>query len=493
MPQSHTPRQPSRNSHSSAHRRGQTPPRSGQFTGTHRKAARPGKGPSAKSSFNTGFAHDDPHLKFDASGLHVPTGNTEMLITRRQMLYGVVGVGALVGIGLGVGALKNANEESSAISTLSVATTDVITLDGCTEVAADEALSEVIEYQLPYGSLIWANSDTIAACLLPTSTVKPLAQIALLGITSGNSYTVVEHAVAESEGFEIYDVRCSDKGIIWAEANILTGDWRLYATSLSGYNLGTYRLIDSGSADTEMPTIAAVGDYAYWQIMPVNSDSASKQTSYVKSSLFTNPTNYAVIFTATGRMSTPITPSDNGVVITPRYPGTTSYRQVMLLGADGTVKDSLTLPSRMAPQDAAYGRTGLMFTFGSIYSYGGGIANLGTYAPAQTHNANEYGSLKWFRFGRTPVMTPSWCGEWLMVKSTTAVCAINLLQRTYCSLSVDNGAESYGDCLASVGSHSYALTYMNVDNTDAKTTTSTTTTSTEDAKYCLVRVWEPLS
>ena len=42
---------------------------------------------------------------------------------------------------------------------------------------------------MPYGTLVWANSETYAACLLPTENSSPLTQAAVLSLSSGQ-YTV---------------------------------------------------------------------------------------------------------------------------------------------------------------------------------------------------------------------------------------------------------------------------------------------------------------
>ena len=81
-------------------------------------------------------------------------------------------------------------------------------------------MNQVGNYELPYGSLVWANDDDLAACLLPTDTGKPLTQVALLSLSSGNSTVVLEQAVGSDEGFEIYDVRATSSGLIWAEADL---------------------------------------------------------------------------------------------------------------------------------------------------------------------------------------------------------------------------------------------------------------------------------
>ena len=71
-----------------------------------------------------------------------------------------------------------------------------------------------------------------------------------------------------------------------------------------------------------------------------------------------------------------------------------------------------------------------------------------------------------------------------MVKSTSAVCGIDFDTQQYFALEVKSGTDSYGDYLASTGMGETVVTYSNIDyqplDGDAQ-------------KYCLVRVWSPIS
>ena len=75
--------------------------------------------------------------------------------------------------------------------------------------------------------------------MLPTETAKPLAEVGLLDLVSAECTTILEHAVGEAEGFEIYDVRANAAGVIWTEADILDSLWRVYAAPLSGTTRAT--------------------------------------------------------------------------------------------------------------------------------------------------------------------------------------------------------------------------------------------------------------
>lgn len=430
-----------------------------------------------------------PH--YDRDGLHVPTGTGEVTFTRRQLLIGAGVAAGLVAVGGIASAYQNSQRNAASFDTLTVPNDQVITLDGFSQVKAKGRISRLGSYQLPYGTLMWCNSSKVAVCLLPTSKAKPLVTMALFSLADGSTATVLRRAKGQSEGFGVYDARCSDAGAVWVEENILTGAWRIYTAPLDGLSLGSATKVDEGDSSTETPTIAAVDDNAFWQVMPPapTDDSGTVDgQSAVRTAPFAAPSQVRTVFTCDGRMDTPVSAGDGGVVITPPHEGAGSYCQLTLINAAGQVLDALTLPSGMTPQNVGYGPTGFTFAFPDIYDYGDGISQLGTYAPLAKPADGNYSGQTWFRFGRTPTQAACWCGPRLMVKSSRAVAGINLTDRTYFTLSLENGAQDYGDCLASAGAHKKLVTFQNVDNTEARETGAAS--STGQAKYCLVRVWQ---
>ena len=94
-------------------------------------------------------------------------------------------------------------------------------------------------FELPYGTLVWASDDSIAACLVPTDQGTPLTQVALLSLGSGAYPIVLEQAVGSDLGFEIYDVRATSSTLVWTEADILDGVWRVYTARHDGGSIGT--------------------------------------------------------------------------------------------------------------------------------------------------------------------------------------------------------------------------------------------------------------
>lgn len=417
----------------------------------------------------------------------------QMLITRRHFLYGAVGVGAAAvlaggGFALYSAAQPSADEES--ISVLEVPENAVSVLGDDQAAIAEDDLANYVSlvgsFDLPYGALLWNNNDSIAACLLPTEeTAKPLAYIALLYLGSGELAAVLEEAVGQSEGFDIYDVRASEQGLIWTEANILDGIWRIYTASLNDGVLGSPMLVDEGDSGWETPTLAAVGMNAFWQVLPALGGKKTAEDSLLKRARFGSGSTAEVVYSSTGRMSTPPYASLDGIVITPRTNTSSVNHQLTLLDADSCeVRDKLVLPTSMKPLEAGYGDNGFTFMFDAIYNYGGGIANLGTYTPAQSHGTEDYEGLSWYRFTRTPTAAPSWSNGWFIVKSTYSVCGVDIGSLTYFALPLESGHDDYGDYLATTGSTSTFVTYTNINDTAVDGTKK---------KLCRVRVWAPIA
>lgn len=437
-------------------------------------------------------------------------GGRELTLTRRHFLYGVAGVTALALMGAGAAYGASQSRDSDGTATLSVPESSVVSSNDFESVKdADAPVVANTTIKLPYGSLVWACDDDIAACLLPTETGKPLVEMGLLNLKSGKCVTVLEHAIAEEEGFEIYDVRANAAGAIWTEADILDGVWRVYAAARSKKGLGEAKLLDEGDVNWEMPTLACSGDYGYWQRLPQLDGNARVEDSLLKRAAF--GTDAAeVVYESQGRMACAPTSCGDAIIATPRARTSGTYYQMTRIdGTTGAVTDACVLPSSMKPMECSWAPNGFTFVFDGIYSYGDGIANLGTYLPYEpianalasdekTENASTdaqhsvsieavnpatraYSQVPWFHFAREPRSAPSWCGNWLMIRSQTNLCAIDLAGRRVFPLAAENGANDYGDFLASTHLGKRAVSFSNIDYTPI---------GGEQEKYCLVKVWE---
>lgn len=424
--------------------------------------------------------------------------NGRILITRRALIYGGVGAAALIGIGSGakfVGDKVSKGKETD--NTLTVPKTNVIVSDNITEDEI-EFLTITQDITLPYGTLAWANSSNYITCLVPTNVAKPLATVDIINSKTGNRETVIEESVGQKNGYEIYDARANENGIIWTEVNILQGEWHIFASKLSNGTLTNPVMIDIGRDDWETPSIAIADNYVYWQVLPKVDGSKSKLNSSLKKCSLSSLTdcgsnttqNYKTnldieqnpntVYVSYGRMSTPVYAYNNGVVITPRLESKNVVHQLTYLDFNDKVADSISLPQNMKPLEAGYGTTGFTFSFDAIYNYGEGISNLGTYTPLKD-SKNNYTDSRWLNFSRVPSAAPAFCDNFFVVRSTMAICVVDLKSETYCILGRPNASDDYGDYLASTGNCTRIVTYANIYDQPV---------AGEDKKYCSLRVWE---
>ena len=428
---------------------------------------------------DTGASSNTPQHRRNTS---TQDESSRLLVSRRKFLYGAIGVGAAAAVVAGGVYATSRGSSSSDVEYLEVPETAVTTQETLTAVEDyTEYLSQIGEHDLPYGTLVWANSDTLAACLLPTELGSPLTQIGILMLESGYIETVLESAVGTDEHFEVYDVRASDKGMIWTEASIMAGTWRIYTATLDGTTMGEPVLADEGDATYDTPSLAVAGDYAFWQVLPKLPNDDALPSYVMRTKMGSSKTEK--FYESARRMACAPYGSGNMLAICPRLDmGTVYYQMTCLDAKSGKVLDTCTLPSGMAPNDIGYGDTGFAFTFDSIYDYGEGIANLGTYTPMKKPDNSNYSSVPWFSFARTPLTAPAWASGKLIVKSTRPVCSIDLKAGEYAVIDVEDGTDNYGEYLASSGSHETFVTYSNIDHTPVEG---------DHIHACRVKVWQP--
>lgn len=415
--------------------------------------------------------------------------SSRKLLTRRQLLYGALGAGAVVAVGAGAGALAlggSKTETSGGDVEHLMVPADAVTPLADLEVIdnAEDKVRLVSDHELPYGTLIWMNDDSVAACLFPTDSGTPLAQIGLLYLQSGSSSTVLEKAVGSDEHFEIYDVRATSDGLIWTEAHVLKGAWRIYTARIANGSLGEPALLDEGNETYDTPTIAATGSHVFWQVLPKLPNDDKLPCKLMRATV--GNADASCVYESARRMGTPVYAGTDSVTIAPRLDSPTVYYQLTNIdAASGNVVDQITLPSSMTPLEAGYGRTGFMFSFPDIYNNDSGIANLGTYTPMEKPSTSEgYSSAKWFGFARTPTAAPAWCNDLLIVKSSYSVCGVDLSEGTYFAIDVDDGADTYGDYLASSGAHDTFVTYANIDHTPVEG---------KSTHACIAKIWTTLA
>lgn len=394
------------------------------------------------------------------------TDGSSLLLSRRGFLYGAAGLCAVAAVGGGALACNALNQDGGEeIDYLRVPKDWMTPLADLEALDSEEgSITLQTSFDVPFGTLLWVNDPAVAACLLPTETGSPLAQIGILYLGSGMLQTVREEAVGKSDSFEIYDVRASSAGAIWTEADIMGGQWRIYGAPLQNGVLGTPVLLDEGDSTFETPTIAVAADQALWQKIPRSSTDLENPSSLMAST-FTGENSHC-LYESQRRNATPLFSDGEAVVITPRLDSSTVYHRLTRIDvASGEVTDTLILPASMVPMEAAFGPTGFMFSFPDIYSYGDGISNLGTYVPFELPPDGDYSAVPWFDFARTPSAAPTWAGDLLIVKSTYSVCGVDLSAGTYFAIDVENGADNWGEYLVSTNPGDSFVTYTNIDHT----------------------------
>ncbi len=452
-----------------------------------RKGAVPGFSTSAPGRSPKGAQQPQtfgPAFGEVASGVTKGALEPKVLLTRRNLIIGAAAIGGVAAIGGGatyaIGQLTGGKEPT--VSSISVAEDAVETLSSYEQASYSDHVKISGRYKMPYGTLVWADNDTVAAFLSPTESASPLNTAGVLFLSTGKSVTTLKAAQGADEGYEIMDVRCSDEGMVWTESNTYLSSWRVYTGKLSNSELSAITMVDSGDANWQMPSLAAVGQYAFWQVSPNTSGDAANERSALKAAKF-GSNDVSVPCTSKKAFATRVTPATDGVVATPRAEATGTYYTLTKVSAgDLSITDTMTLPSSMSPDLAGYGKSGFSFGFSSIYSYGGGIANLGTYTPRSAAQPYSYDDKKWFRFARTPMATPCWSGEWFVVKSTTALCCVNFANKCYFAIDTVSGSDDYGEHLVSSG----------ICNSFVGLSQITSDTSS-DEDHALVRVFTPIS
>lgn len=408
----------------------------------------------------------------------------EVLLTRRNLLIGAAAVGGIAAIGGGVSLASSALEGNSTeqISYISVPEN---TVEQQADYTLIENYSDYVQltgsFSLPYGTLVWADNDTVAACLNPTEQASPLNTVSLLYLSSGNTATVLDAAQGSEEGFEILDARCSENGLVWTESNPYQSRWRVYTASIANGSASNIQQVDEGDSNWLMPSLAAIGNTAFWQVSPNTSGEAANEPAELRAVTF-GSSEVQHVYSSKRAFATRVAPATDGVVITPRADSTTVYYQLTKISADTLQPvDQMTLPSSMTPEVVGYGSSGFSFGFTSIYNYGGGIANLGTYTPRAAVQAYNYNDLPWFRYSRSPITAPCWCGNWFIVKSTTALSGVHFASKSYFAIDTVSGADTYGEQLVSSGNCSSFVGLSQVtDDTNA------------DNNHTLIRVFTPI-
>ena len=262
---------PSRNSHNrSAGVRG------GSTRGAHsaRKAAPQGFStsaprsrssfePSAKTKGKGGFSNASTHgfgpaFSQVASGVSAKKSGPEVLLTRRNLLIGAGAIAGVAALGGGLSLATNALEgkKEATVESISVPEDAVNALSDYSQADYAQHVKAAGSYKLAYGTLVWADNDTVAACLVPGESASPLNTVSLLYLSNGKTASALSAAQGADEGFEIVDVRCSENGLVWTESSAYESAWRVYTAKISNGSVTSITQVDQGDGNWLIPSIA---------------------------------------------------------------------------------------------------------------------------------------------------------------------------------------------------------------------------------------------
>lgn len=201
----------------------------------------------------------------------------KLTITRRTLVRGAIGAGVLAGI-VGVNGVVKSKKNTTLTSELAVTPENIVSMDAFTQLDEPSAMMRLRgSFDLPYHSLMWMSDEGILAYLTPTQTGHPLNAVGIVRFGSHSTAAgklqdiqkpriVLSQARDNAEGFDIYDVRASQQGIVWLEAHILTNTWRIWCARLTATGIEQPLLLDEGLQSEAMPTIGIVGKQVFWQI-----------------------------------------------------------------------------------------------------------------------------------------------------------------------------------------------------------------------------------
>ncbi|MCF0104213.1 MAG: twin-arginine translocation signal domain-containing protein [Eggerthellaceae bacterium] len=384
-------------------------------------------------------------------------------ITRRHFLYGTTALAALIGVGSGIKIVSDSVKNQNAVSTLKVPASSFKLSDDLAQISNEGLVNNIMEAKLDYGTNCWCNSNKFTLALSPSAEGRPLNSIKFVYHSNANEVTVVERAINYNKSFEIFDARANDNGLVWVEANILDNHWILYGAELNSTGgISSPVELDSSRNDKQMPAICVAGNYAFWQLQPI--DSSSAQECMLKKSSF-NRNNTELVYSSKVQFACPPYPAKFGVVVCPRA-ATSSviYQPTYIDWQANKIIDQLNLPSPIKPLLATYGTNGFSFCLDQIYKGSDGIGQLGTYTPVILGSDKNYNSTDWFRFTKTPVAAPVDCGSYYVVKSHSSICCIDFRKMNYFQIDPPVGCESYGDFIIQSGIVDHLVYTANVNH-----------------------------
>lgn len=294
----------------------------------------------------------------------------KLTITRRTLVRGAIGAGVLAGI-VGVNGVVKSKKNTTLTSELAVTPENIVSLDAFTQLDEPSAMMRLRgSFDLPYHSLMWMSDEGILAYLTPTQTGHPLNAVGIVRFGSHSTAAgklqdiqkpriVLSQARDNAEGFDIYDVRASQQGIVWLEAHILTNTWRIWCARLTATGIEQPLLLDEGLQSEAMPTIGIVGKQVFWQInVPLRKTKANVHEQSLSVAASASATLAAQTLAATKGTSTAI-PETQATGTTNKQADNTQsgVQDSAQHGAGSDVQTGAGLGVQSNIQDSAHGGT----------------------------------------------------------------------------------------------------------------------------------------
>lgn len=325
--------------------------------------------------------------------------------------------------------------------------------------AVEPWLTEVANYTLPIGNVLFPAEGTWIPMLTAGESASPMVKGSALNSQTGETAVVVGTQKDTSPSVVIYDVRMSDEVYAWLELNMDTRVWSLYAQACKAGKLeGEATKLWDADANWEPAPFACSGKKVLWQVMPSTKGTKTREFSYAY--IWTlGDTEATRAVESQGRFATRPSISGGLAILTPRvrvdegtYYGATAYKMSDNLA---TKIDQLTLPVSVKPFRASRIDNKFMISIEASYQSGGLLGQMGTYF------ADSNGENVVF-LNREPSELAAGKGSTVIVKNRASYLVCDMEGDKYSSLIAQDRSVDYGEYPAREGECDNFITFSTV-------------------------------
>ena len=410
----------------------------------------------------------------EGRGARLADAGERHTVTRRGLIKGTAAVGATAAVASVLAGCRSSDEGANEPVMVDSSAADYVIDPNTNESRFDSkesSLSPAYTWDIALGSVLHPTSDsTWIPMTCAGSSAMPMVRASALSITTGAVVDVVATPHTEpADNVVIYDVRCSDSVYAWAELNLLTRAWRLYAARFEGGEItGSTTTLWEASADYDPPRFAVAGTLVIWYVMPSASGGKSGERSFCYQWRVGDDKAHAVI-DSPGRFDGSRAPSGSTVRGVPRAnPDSGVFYGITALSLDNLSNqvDQLVLRATVKPLSAVRMGEKFAFSIEANYASGGLLGQMGTYIGSSDG--------KFVALSREPFADVSGKDGLYFVKSSTSYFVIDTKERSYQVLAAQNRSVDYGEYPASVGEGSLFVTYSTVKHESTGRPTSVT-------------------